>query len=219
MPLRSSDTESLAPLETREQQRSILRRVRTWRGVLAWLGVATTVGFAFAVAPALMRVPSTNETYRIGATVEAGLIAAEIRLDRPQWLRAGEQGTIRLEVARLEAAGKAPPPTVASAIVAQLRGGGLTVAPGEEQAAPLTPAARVLSFTWRLTAEEAGVAPASLSLSRRVYEASGSAFESVLWARFVSLEVRRPPVPAGLGLLGMAAGMVVWWAGRRTGGS
>lgn len=183
------------------------------------MGVATTVGFAVAAAPALIGVPSTNETYHIGATSEAASIAAQIRLDRPQWLRIGEPKTIRLEVTRLGAAGGDSPPTVASAIVARLRGGGLTVAPGEEQASPLTSAAHVMSFTWHLTAEEGGVAPASLSLSRRVYEASGSAVESVLWARFVSLEVRRPPVPAGLGFLGMAAGVVVWWAARRGGGS
>jgi hypothetical protein len=192
--------------------------VRTWRGVLAWLGVATTVGFAFAAAPALIRVPSTNETYRISETGEPASIAAEIQLDRPQWLRTGEPGTIRLKVTRPEAAGDPPLPTDASALVARVRGGGLTVAPGEEQATPLTSVAGDLSFTWRLTAEAAGVAPASLALSRREYLASGSAVESVLWARFVSLEVRRPPVPAGFGLLGMAAGVVVWWAARRSGG-
>ena len=191
--------------------------MRTWRGVLAWLGVATTVGFAFAAAPALMRVPSTNETYRIGETGEPVSIAAEIRLDRPQWLRTREPGTIRLKVTRLGAAGDASSPTVDSSLVAHLRGGGLTVAPGEEQVSPLTSAVGDLSFRWRLTAEEAGVAPASLSLSRRVYQASGSAEESVLWARFVSLEVRKPPVPAGFGLLGMTAGVVVWWAARRSG--
>jgi hypothetical protein len=180
--------------------------------------VATTVGFAFAAEPALMRVPSTNETFRIGAIGEPSSIAAEIKLERPQWLRTGEVGTIRLDVTRLGASGDTPSPTVASALVARVRGGGLTVAPGEEQAAPLTSAAGDLSFTWRLTAESAGVAPASLSLSRREYPASGSVVESVLWARFVSLEIRRPPVPAGFGLLGMAAGVVVLWAARRRGG-
>jgi hypothetical protein len=163
-----------------------------------------------------MRVPTTSETYRIGATGEPSSIVAEIRLERPQWLRTGEGGTIRLEVTRPGPSGDAA--TVASALVARVRGGGLTVAPGEEQAAPLTSAAGDLSFSWRLTAEAAVVAPASFSLSRRVYPASGSTVESVLWARFVSLEIRRPPVPAGFGLLGMAAGAVVWWAARRSGG-
>ncbi len=98
----------------------------------------------------------------------------------------------------------------AAAMVAKLRAAGLSLLPGEDQAAPLVAGANRLAYAWNLQGEDPGIAQASLSLSWRQYLTTGGTSETLLWARFVPLEVRRPALSASAALLGMAGGIALW---------
>ncbi|HSB88508.1 MAG TPA: hypothetical protein VLD63_00635 [Anaerolineales bacterium] len=188
-----------------------------WR-VAGWLGILLGAGFALAAAPALVRVPASSQVFRIDAPWGGQVVQLHLRLDRPEWIRAGAQDLLRLEVERVDDAGAAWPRaagTSAAALVARFEAAGLRVLSGEEQIAPVAADARRFTFDWHLAAGDAGVLPGSLSLSARRYLDDGGTDESIVWAHFVSLEVRRPTVSAAVGFLGAAGGVALWLITRR----
>jgi hypothetical protein len=179
------------------------------RAVVRGLALVVAVGSALAAAPSLRRVPSTREDAFLRGD-RAGGLEAKVHLDRPEWLRPGEESTVRLVIdwtARTTAIG----PDVPVALIGRLDASALHVMPGEEQAEPLSDPSGSIGFTWRLKAAEAGTAPVSLTLSERRYLESGSEEEDVLWARFLAFDIRHAPVSAGAGLIGIAAGVLIWF--------
>lgn len=187
-----------------------------WR-VAGWLGILLGAGFALAAAPALVRIPTSSQDFAIDAPWGGQVVHLHIRLDRPEWIRTGEENFLRLEVERVDDAG-APWPreagTSAAALVARFQAAGLRVLSGEEQTAPVAADARRFTFDWHLAAVDSGVLPGSVSLSARRYLDGGGTDESIVWAHFVSMEVRRPAVSAAVGLLGAAGGVALWLISR-----
>src|SRR3990170_2137983 len=175
----------------------------------AGFGWALVAGCATALAVAWWPAPKDIET----STVDVSGQPHSVRLTRPMWLRPGAAGTVTLESGAAQASnarGRATP----EVLVARLSSADLIVSPGEEQAASFATAGAPWSFTWRVTAGETGDPTASLILSQRQYP-EGGPIESVLWARNLSFALRRPGVPPGLSLLGLAAGAFLLFVALR----
>ncbi|HET7009205.1 MAG TPA: hypothetical protein VFI11_00395 [Anaerolineales bacterium] len=185
-------------------------RVPKRAAIATSLGMALMVICGAAVVAGMWPAPRQVETATLRRASGKGF-AAEIRLDRPSWLRPGTQSQVRLDVARMTASGNMDLP---EALVARLSSHESTVLPGEEQAAALTPEGVHWRFEWTLEPVHATEASLSIHVVERSYRAA-SIDETLVWARFVTLDVRQPAIPMWLSLSGFVIGSLLVVCGLR----
>jgi hypothetical protein len=181
------------------------------RQVFAGFGMALVLGMGLAVLVSIWPVPREEMTSFLEAA--GGGAAASVNVTRPAWLRLGSTAEVRMEITRL---GREDPASSGWAWVARLSSTDLEVTPSEEQAASITGPGEQWTFDWNVLART-GDAASSLTLSQRSYE-DGGIVDTILLARFLTFEVRRPLLSTGLGVFGLAAGVGCLILARRGGG-
>ena len=161
-------------------------------------------------------MPSTSAPATLAAI---GVKTIEDLFDEiPASLRGGglsgiPSGVNEMEITRL---GRDDPASSGQAWVARLSSTDLEVTPSEEQAASITGPGEQWTFDWNVLSRT-GDAASSLTLSQRSYE-DGSIEDTILLARFLTFEVRRPLLSTGLAVFGLAAGVGFLILARRGGG-
>jgi hypothetical protein len=181
------------------------------RRVFAGLGMSLVLSMGLAVLVSVWPIPQEVSTSILEAV--EGRTAASVNVTWPAWLRSGSTAQVKMEITRL---GQEDTASSGRAWVARLSSTDLEVMPSEEQAASMTGLGETWRFAWNVLArrQDAG---STLSLSQRSYE-DGGIVDTILLARFLTFEVRRPLLSPGLGVLGLAAGVGCLILARRGGG-